>query len=279
LTHLSLHSIAFEDIESAPYLPALLFLELEISHAGEASAKQFAAMLTNTPGLDTLIVEFASYEDGDSPLEEIAHVSLPHLRTLHVITSSEALSWLLQIIPWPSRNLYLDCHEFKFGKPDLIVYNYLIRFWSDITKRRCISKGCMEWTSGIGALRFGEKFDCKTDANEPRLLFYYPYCSTIFQLPPELMELVECIDFYGVWKRSDVDAFQGFGYHVRRIIVQHVAGLHIWTPCFEDWVRGQAKAGYPLESIMFTSCSKDKGLYDYSQELSKEGVVGEVLWE
>jgi hypothetical protein len=276
LTHLTLQRVAFEDMNSAPYLPALLVLELDIYRVDGARVRQFVALLTNTPSLEMLKIEFDPCEDRGGPHETMDRVSLSHLRTLHVSTVSEELSWLLQIIPWPNRDLGLDCSDYRNGKPDPVVYDYLIRFWSEVAKDSCIFTGRVKWTDGTGALLFGEEFDGKTDTTCPRLLFHYPYCATTCQLPLELIELIESADFYGKWKSADINALQGFGRHVHRIVVQHVTDMRFLPPDFDAWIRKQAKAGYPLESVNFIRC---RGLHKYAQELRKEAMVGQVLWD
>jgi hypothetical protein len=288
LTYLSLLRVCLGNTDCAPEFPALRYLEIELGYTlTSGGAEQFVLMLMNALSLETLVIHtHHRLDDSDcNANKSFASIPLPKLRTLHMDGVYEDMSLLVRIIPTPRKDLSID---FDFDKgwigeldPDA-YYNYLLRFLEGTASAgQHHSMGHINISSnGTGRFEFGHRFKPDTDGpiGVPRVYFCYFYQVGLSLLPHGLLETISSVSVFGDWDDHETNAFDDFGHSVRHVNVEQAEVF--LPPDFDDWVSKRAEAGLPLEVLKFTRCGKSDvgGLFDYAENLRKEGKVKDMQW-
>jgi hypothetical protein len=157
LRALTLHDVVFSDADSAPSLPALMYLDVHFSQVkARHNVDQFVALLDQTPYLERLGIECNNPEP-----HHYGPVLLPNLHTLVLKGPTDAVVHLVQFLPYPSRQLSVTCtHVMREHAQGLLLRDFVLQFWARAlgTSHPQLPNGSLnKWWMGH-SLTFGTPF-------------------------------------------------------------------------------------------------------------------------
>jgi hypothetical protein len=270
LTRLCLDVVAFESDWSFPHLP--LLRHLQVGSVMEGQPGIIMAMVAYSPCLETLHITLWGFPTGG--VRPAPPVQLPLLQDLKLqARTEEQIICCVRSIPVPKHSLYIHARS-PFSSDKLYmraIGPYMLDFWAQTAGRQPFPDTIVTLQRDADSIVIGEKFTLDDVAPHLQL-----FCEAVYHTEDglgDISKLVHTLHVIGRHWSARAPTERGSSWpHVQHVIVDDVkCGL---PDGFNDWIRGRAEAGRPLQSVTFSKANSD--LEMYAKELKEGGLVGEV---
>jgi hypothetical protein len=278
LRHLHLSSVSLNEEAYEIHLPALRSMKLLV-HQMAGGVPQLVALLNTAPFLESLDIEFNYGQNTES--EQGPRCSLPHLQHLRLTGSSGVVSACVELLPLPSRSLYINTEEYtSFMNRHPLIYDYVQRFWMAASNGQPFPPGHTDDTNHHAWIVCGTERSRDETARSPHLYFredvMFLAWDSDFPRP-----LLECLDTVHIWsdltwgslcRRRDPPQLE-LPASIRHVVVQECRGAGALEK-LGSWVQGRARAGRRVETVTFL---RDRSKLATVQLWEQNGIVGKVL--
>jgi hypothetical protein len=268
LTRLCLDTVAFKRDGSFPHLPLLRYLRVGLIESGQPGA--ILAMIAHSRYLETLHIVLWGLPAGG--VRPASRVQLPLLQDLRLeVTTEEQITCFFRSISIPKRSLYIHLLSPVSGNEEYMrtIGPYLLDFWAQAAGRQPFPDTTIMFESSVDSIVIGEKF--RVDDVAPHLRLF---CEAVYHTEDglgEIGKLVHTLHILGPQPdRAPAERASSWP-HVQHVIVDDVKCLPVGL---DQWIRGRAEAGRPLESATFNKANPDVEIY--AKGLQKDGLVGQV---
>jgi hypothetical protein len=175
LRALTLHNVVFSKTDSAPNLPALMYLDVHFSQArARYDVDQLVALLDKTPSLERLGISCNNFLEP----HHYGPVLLPNLHTLVLEGQADDVVRLVQFLPQPSRQLSVTCTRvMRRHAQGVLLRDFVLQFWACAlgTSHPQLPNGSLDkWSTGR-SLTFGTPFSLQRSKSGygTRLYLYF----------------------------------------------------------------------------------------------------------
>jgi hypothetical protein len=278
LRHLQLSSVVLDEETYKIHLPALRSMKLLV-HQMAGGVPQLVALLNTAPFLESLDIEFNYGQNTES--EQGPRCSLPHLQHLRLTGSSGVVSACVELLPLPSRSLYINTEEYtSFMNRHPLIYDYVQRFWMAASNGQPFPPGHTDDTNHHAWIVCGTERSRDETARSPHLYFredvMFLAWDSDFPRP-----LLECLDTVHIWsdltwgslcRRRDPPQLE-LPASIRHVVVQECRGAGALEK-LGSWVQGRARAGRRVETVTFL---RDRSKLATVQLWEQNGIVGKVV--
>jgi hypothetical protein len=268
LTRLCLDAVAFTRDGSFPHLPLLRYLRVGLIESGQPGA--ILALVAHSHCLETLHIVLWGLPAGG--VRPGSLVQLPLLQDLRLdATTEEQIICFVRSIPVPKRSLYIHMRAPPSSNEEYMrtIGPYMLHFWAQAAGRQPFPDTTVMFERDVDSIAIGEKFRLDDAAPHLRL-----FCEAVYQTEDglgEIGKLVHTLHILGPQPaRAPAERASSWP-RVQNVIVDDVKCLPVGL---DQWIRGRAEAGRPLESATFNKANLDMEMY--AKELKEGGLVGEV---